>query len=268
MIKKILLTLTLILCSSLSISEGIEKDNLASYGHIHLAAPDPTQAADWYAKHFDGKPAGFGGATGAEVEIDRVYFGDISVIFFKREPGEGSIGSGVDHIGFSMPNVASKVQSLINDGAKNLGEITKLGDMELAFVTDPWGTKIEVVNNKSKRGLHHIHVYTPNPETTLAWYQKAFGGEIKKLTGDIVGINYDEKIWLFARKSIENLAPTKGRSLDHLGWNFTNLDESAARLKAAGVKFTTEPRDYRGIRIAFVEGPDGVRIELVQPQSK
>ena len=261
MVKNILLSLVLVFSSSVVTAEG----TAVSYGHIHLAAPDPVEAANWYAKHFGGSVAGFGGATGADVEIDRVYFGDIPVIFFNREPGEGSVGSGVDHIGFSMPDVASKIQSLVEDGATQLGEITKLGNIELGFITDPWGTKIEVVDQPAQRGLHHIHIYTPNPDTTLAWYQKAFGGEITHLTGDIVGINYDEKIWLFARKSPGDVAPTQGRSLDHLGWNFLNLDEAAARLKAAGIKFTLEPRDYRGIRIAFIEGPDGVRIELVEP---
>lgn len=259
--KTILTIIALVSYSSLTIAE----ETLASYGHIHLAAPDPVEGANWYAKHFGGTPGGFGGATGAGVEIDRVYFGDIPIVFFKREPGEGSVGSGVDHIGFSLPNVTSKIQSLVDDGATQLGEITKLGEIELGFVTDPWGTKIEVVDQPNMRGLHHIHIYTPNPDTTLAWYQKAFGGEIQQLTGDIVGINYNQKIWLFARKSQGDVAPTQGRSLDHLGWNFSNLDESAARLKAAGIKVTMEPRDYRGIRIAFIEGPDRVRIELVQP---
>lgn len=260
-----LIALAFILASTWALAEGTTKEALASYGHIHLAAPDPVEAANWYAKHFDGKVAGFGGAIGADVEIDRVYFGDISVIFFKREPGEGSVGSGVDHIGFSMPNVTSKIQSLVADGATQVGEVTTLGSVELGFVTDPWGTKIEVVDQPAMRGLHHVHVYTPNPESTLAWYQNAFGGDIQKLSGDIVGINYDGKVWLFARKRDESIAPTQGRSLDHLGWNFSNLDEAAIRLKAAGVKFTMEPRDYRGIRIAFIEGPDGVRIELVEP---
>jgi hypothetical protein len=31
------------------------------------------------------------------------------------------------------------------------------------------------------------------------------------------------------------------------------------------VKFSLEPRDFRGIRISMVEGPDGVRIEVLQP---
>jgi hypothetical protein len=61
------------------------------------------------------------------------------------------------------------------------------------------------------------------------------------------------------------LAPTQGRSFDHLGWKFTDLDGATTDLKNSGVSFTMEPTAFRNIRIAFVEGPDAVRIELVEP---
>ena len=46
------------------------------------------------------------------------------------------------------------------------------------------------------------------------------------------------------------------------------LDAAAVDLKAKGVKFTMEPRPFRNLKIAFIEGPDGVSIELVQPAAE
>jgi len=46
----------------------------ADYGHIHLAAPDTTAAANWYAKHFVGD-------IGPGETADRVAFGKILVVF-------------------------------------------------------------------------------------------------------------------------------------------------------------------------------------------
>jgi catechol 2,3-dioxygenase-like lactoylglutathione lyase family enzyme len=48
-----------------------------------------------------------------------------------------------------------------------------------------------------------------------------------------------------------------------------NLDETLARLKKDGVKITDEPRSVAGgkVRFAFIEGPDHVRIELVEGQA-
>src|SRR5690606_16449986 len=110
----------------------------APYDHLHLAAPNPAEAAQWYVKHFGGNPTGFRGATGPDVPIDRVAYGEISVIFSGREPGEGSVGSGVDHISFSMANVAEVVAGVVADGGSQLGDLREFQGMTLAFVEDPW----------------------------------------------------------------------------------------------------------------------------------
>lgn len=236
----------------------------APYDHIHLAAPDAAVAAQWYVKHFGGKPTGFRGATGPDEPINRVYYGDIAVIFSAREPSAGSVGSGVDHIGFSMPNVAEVVASVATDGGKRLGDLREFQGMKLGFVEDPWGTKIEIIDDPDMRGTHHVHLSTPDPEGTLEWYANVFGGERDKLADTLPGLNYGN-IWLFALKNDDAIAPTRGRSMDHLGWSVPNLDAAATELRGKGVKFSLEPRDYRGIRISMVEGPDGVRIEVLQP---
>jgi len=229
----------------------------ADYGHIHLAAPDTTAAANWYAKHFDGK-------VGPGETTNRVAFGKILVVFFGREPGAGSVGSAVDHIGFSMANVEEVTTNIVADGGKQLGDYIEFGGMKIAFVEDPWGTKIELIDDAELRGTHHIHLSTPDPAATLSWYSEAFGGEVGKFKGVLDGLFYGD-IWLLAAKAKGPVAATEGRSMDHLGWNFSNLDEAAVALKSKGVQFSLEPRDYQNLRIAFVDGPDGVRIELVQP---
>jgi len=236
----------------------------APYDHLHLAAPDPAQAVQWYVKHFGGMPTGFRGATGADVPIDRVFYGDIAAIFSKREPSAGSVGSGVDHISFSMANVAEVVAGVVADGGSSLGDLREFQGMKLGFVEDPWGTKIEIIDDPALRGVHHAHLSSADPEAALDWYAKVFGGERDKFAGTLAGVNYGN-IWLFARKSDEAIAPTQGRSFDHLGWSVPNLEAAATELRSKGVTFSMEPRDFRGIRISMVEGPDGVLIEVLQP---
>ena len=53
--------------------------------------------------------------------------------------------------------------------------------------------------------------------------------------------------------------------LDHFGLRVDNMDEAVAELKRRGAAFTMEPRTIRpGVRIAFVQAPDNVRIELLE----
>lgn len=233
------------------------------YDHIHLTADSAEDAVNWYIKHFGGEAARFMRSTDTSLPIDRVMYGDLAVIFFDREPSAGSVGTAADHFGFSMANVEAVVASVVADGGSQLGDLVEFGGMKIGFVEDPWGTKIEIIDDPELRGLHHLHLSSPDPQATLGWYVDAFGVSTSQWKGALPGIDYGD-IWLLVSPASGELEPTQGRSFDHLGWNFDNLSAAAEMLTAKGVEFTMEPRDYRGIRIAFIEGPDGVRIELVQ----
>ena len=117
-------------------------------------------------------------------------------------------------------------------------------------------------------GFHHIHLSSAEPAKTLDWYENVFGGERTKYKGMLDALRYGT-VWLLAQNSRgEEVAPTQGRAIDHLGWGFADLDAAAVVLKSKGVNFTMEPRPFRDLKIAFIEGPDGVRIELVQRPAK
>ena len=243
----------------------VAKSFAAPYDHIHLTAPDALKAVNWYVKHFGGEAGRFDRAgDGTVYPIDRVFYDDIALIFFEREPTGGSVGTGVDHIGFSLRNVEEVVSNIIQDGGTQLGDFIEFSGMKIAFVEDPWGTKIELINDADLRGMHHLHLASADPERTLAWYAENFGGESDSFAGVLPGLNYGN-IWLLVDRADAAPVPTQGRSLDHLGWKYEDLTAAAETLKASGVEFTVEPRPFRGIRISFVEGPDRVRIELVEP---
>lgn len=253
--KTLLLTLFLLISA---------KSLAAPYDHIHLAATNAQEAVNWYVKHFGGEAARFLRSTDTAFPIDRVMYGDIAVIFFERDPGEGSVGSGVDHFGFSMSNVAEVVANVVADGGTQLGDIVEFGGMQIGFVEDPWGTKLEIIDDPELRGMHHLHLSSPDPETTLDWYGENFGGDREQWKGALPALNYGDILLMVSQASGE-VAPTQGRSFDHLGWKYTDLTAAETRLKANGVEFSMDPREFRTIRIAFAEGPDGVRIELVEP---
>ena len=113
-------------------------------------------------------------------------------------------------------------------------------------------------------GFHHIHLRVPDPEAALAWYVQMFGGERSKLKGRLDAVKYaNPDVWLLAQKA-DGAAPSQGRAIDHLGWRAPEIDAKIAELKQKGVQVTGEPRDVRDLRVAFVEDPSKVRIELVR----
>ena len=227
--------------------------------HIHLAAPDPPAAVKWYQKYF-------GGQTMAE-GTDRFLLGDVRVIFSKRESALPSQGSAVDHIGFSVANLDEAMKAFQADGVKIVTPARDVpGLFPLAFIEDPWGTRIEVVQDSAKLGVHHLHLRGADPAAMLAWYSAQFGGRVAKLKDRIDGIDLSG-VWLLVQRG--DAVPTQGHSIDHIGFRPLDVDAAVAELKTRNVKITTEPRPLSfpngvTVRLAFAEAPDGVRIELVQ----
>lgn len=228
-----------------------------TFDHVHFGVPDPVKAVEWYGKYLGGQP----GPTGEP--NDRLLFGKTRFIFLKIDKPLPSTGSAVDHIGLSYPDLATKMKDLETAGIKIVTPIQEEpGLFKHAFIEDPWGTKIEVLQDPETLGFHHIHLRAPDPEAAFKWYLDMFGGERTKFKGRVDALKYGE-VWVLAEKG--EATPSEGHAIDHIGWRTTTeLNAEAAELKAKGVKFTTEPRPIRDIHMSYVEGPAMVKIELLQ----
>lgn len=119
----------------------------------------------------------------------------------------------------------------------------------------------------------HIHLRSPDPEATARWFEEMLGAEVIRSAPD-----GQPRIDLKLGGADIFIAPvppgdaTVGapprpphQGLDHFGFAVPDLDAAAAALKAKGVEFTLEPKQARpGLRIAFLRGPQGISIELLQ----
>jgi catechol 2,3-dioxygenase-like lactoylglutathione lyase family enzyme len=233
---------------------------LPLFDHIHLAVPDPPKAVAWYRSHFAGEPM-----TEA---TDRLLFGQTRVIFQRNEKALPSMGSSIDHIGFSVADIDATMKALESDGAKIAQAVRDVpGLFTLAFVEDPWGTRLEIVQDPQFPGLHHVHLRGTDPAAVLAWYQREFpAATVGKLKDRIDGLNFGG-VWLLVQRG--EATPSQGHSIDHVGFRPVNVDAFVAAAKTRNVKVLTEPRPLTlangtSIRLAFIEGPDRVRLELVQ----
>ena len=226
-----------------------------AYDHLHMMAAEPAKAVAWYREHLGAQPGDL---------PDRVQFGKTIFAFIQSANAQPSEGSVIDHVGLSFANLEAKVKELEAAGAKVLTPLREApGLFKLAFLQDPFGVKLELVEDTELLGFHHIHLRVPDPEAALTWYQQMFGGQRSKLKGRIEAIKYsDPDVWLLAQKG--DAAPSQGRAIDHLGWRAAEIDAKIAELKQKGVSVTGEPRDVRDLRVAFVEDPSKVRIELVR----
>ena len=269
------------------------------FDSIHLAVPEISQARDWYLKYIGGNV----GETADRVAFGR-WSGDhplpLQLIVEVSSSAKPSSGSVIDSIGFSFEDLDAKVRELQAAGVRIVTPLTDNGtDWKRAVVEDPWGTRLELVEDRDNLGLHHVSLRVKDPNASLAWYVRAFGGDRATVRGR-EGIRYRDLglFYVFASKD-EATTPSEGHSIDRIAWGPLDLDKVVNDLKTLGVKFSsdTNPRGYpacnfvggnadeggpsttlgTGIRrlfctqpdqlphrIVYLEAPDGVKVELVQ----
>jgi lactoylglutathione lyase len=124
----------------------------------------------------------------------------------------------------------------------------------------------------AKFTFDHIHLFSRNPEATAAFYERNFGAEVIRTTQQgkpridlkLGGANiFILDVSQYAKAGPPPAHPYQG--LDHFGLEVKGIDVICADLKAKGVVFTRGPETVRpGTRIAFLTGPEGVSIELLE----
>jgi catechol 2,3-dioxygenase-like lactoylglutathione lyase family enzyme len=236
------------------------------YDHIHLNVPDAAAAAAWYEKNFGGRRI-----TEAP---DRIMFGAVRLMFLRsREVAPPSQGTAIDHLGFSVPDVDAKLRELEAAGAKVEGPARDVPNLfKLGFAVDPWGTRLEIVQDPELLGLHHVHMRGPDPEAIFTWLLDKFGGERTRMKGQLDGIRYTvpgfSTVWILVQRG--ESVPSQGHAIDHIGWRSqAPIADTASALAAKGVTLTSQPRPLPlpngpSINFFYVAGPAGARIEIVE----
>jgi catechol 2,3-dioxygenase-like lactoylglutathione lyase family enzyme len=229
-----------------------------TFDQVHLGVPDPVAAADWYRRYL--------GATPGD-HTDRVMFGGTRFIFLKNERPAPSDGAAIDHVALSFSDLDAQMQVLAGSGGRVTAPVSEVAGLyRSGFIEDPWGAKIEVVDDPETIGFHHVHVQVPDPARTRAWYVEMLGGTAGKLKGRLDGVKCAD-VWLLTQQGTAE--PSRGHTVDHIGWRLPDLLTAAATLKARGVTFTTEPQpgpagDHAPVLLSFAEDPWGVKFELLQ----
>jgi len=122
--------------------------------------------------------------------------------------------------------------------------------------------------------FHHIHLKARDPDATAAWYERALGFKVvekfKRPTGDVFiscRTPDDTMVIISGAKTGETLG--RGDANTHLGLEHfavasDDFDRDLAHLKSLGAPVLEEPRTTpAGIRFAFIQAPDDVRMELM-----
>ncbi len=230
-----------------------------SLGHIHLVVTDPDAEKKAWVDVFGAEPTKAG-------PLDLLKLPGIFIIVSKAQTPStgGTNGSVVNHIGLSVKDYAATKAKA--DAAGLMWR--ELTPNVQAFATFPGDVTVEVMENKDQAApamFHHIHESVGDQEAARAWYMKEFGAASgTRRNAPAAMFPGGEVDFLKARMPAE---PTKGRTLDHIGFEVKDLDATMKRLAADGVTVNMPYRDMTkqlGLKIAFVTDPNGTYIEVTE----
>jgi catechol 2,3-dioxygenase-like lactoylglutathione lyase family enzyme len=183
------------------------------------------------------------------------------------EKGEGGTpGSVVNHVGFIVNNVQEQVAKWKAAGVPVLPGTNNRPDQ--AFVVTPDGVRIEILEDKAQSvpvKNEHVHLSVTEAEIpkAQAWYAKTFGGKAGTRNNaavvDIPGVQIR-----FAKADTAQ-APTRGRILDHIGFDVKDHAAFVKKIEAEGIKLDEPPRKVPDCcTITYITDPWGTRIEIIE----
>jgi len=269
----------ILILAAVSIAAAAQEGPKAHFHHIHLNATDPSAAIEFYTHKFDCEKRTLAGQRAVWAQKSWILFNKVD----EAPPSE--IVSAIWHFGWGAEDMPAAYKKQIESGTRFQTPITDISDLAgkppggffFAYVDGPDHALIEL-NTATHHRFGHVHLLSADPVAAGAWYKKYFGvtgyigprteriyrgvhvAPMASLSMDNVNIiiyplEYARDAMPGLWKDRKDFEPTKGRVVDHLAFSVGNVRQTLERLRSDGAKVTD------GV---FVEGPDHIRIELVE----
>jgi len=175
----------------------------------------------------------------------------------------GNDGAVVNQVGVAVQSLQETAARLKASGVRVQPGVN--GRADQAFMTIPDGLSIEIVEDKNQKvPIQHRNIQFSVTESSRpeiqAWYAKVFSA--KPLTLDQNRVAEIPGASLNFVKADRPTITTKGRALDHIGFDVKNLEAFLNNLQANGIKLDRPYTKTPFVALAFIYDPWGTYIEL------
>lgn len=262
---KTLLVVALILCSALTLAAQLPAPNAegVSAGHHIFRAKDVDVANKFWTT--------LGGEPSALATIKLMKFpGVLLFISAPRvaagttaQPTPGNHGTTVEFIAFKVKDLKeslSKWKAAGIEPMKEYKDVTLLG---------PDDVQVRIIEDKTLLvpiASDGVVMNAANVADVSAWYAKWFGAKLSRSGSDTIGEIPGARIVFHETK--EPIAPTKGHSLNLLGFEVKDLPAFVKKYQDAGGKFdgagTIATSTAANLSVIQLTDPWGTSIEVSQ----
>jgi catechol 2,3-dioxygenase-like lactoylglutathione lyase family enzyme len=234
-------------------------------GHVHLNVRDVDAQKHFWIDQM-------GGTLVKNGPLELIRFPGVYIMLRKADDPLPPAGSIVNHFGFVVKDMPA---SLAKWKAMNIG-IEPTENPNEVYLRAPDGIRIEVYGEPALPtpiSMNHIHFFPSDVPGIKRWYVQAFGANPGRRpcvaclsrprmieADDLPGVNLT-----FPQTATPQQA-TKGRAIDHIGFEVSDLEAMARGLEAKGIKLDSPIRAVPGstVKVAFLTDPWGTYIELTE----
>ena len=239
-------------------SASAAADGRVSYSHIYLLSKDPESQRHFWMDIM--------GATAGKIGRMDVYtLPTMRVMVTKGDPAAGTEGSIVNHVGFRVRDIKDILAKVAAEHYTIQVVNPNKDEPKQAFLLGPDDLRIELLagpNITTVAENHQVHFFTPDADGMQKWYLTHLGGKGQTL-GKVKVVSLPGTMLLFSPTDAP-VAATKGRVLDHVGFEVKDLEDFCKELEANGVKLDAPFRRSPQLAVAFLTDPWGTRLELVE----
>src|SRR5262245_28608062 len=254
-------------------------------GHYHLNVTSIDEHKKFWVDALGGTATKVG-------STEAVRFGDVFLLLHQQKPTGPTRGSTFDHIGFAVPNVPEFAKQVVSKGyGRTVGRETAAGANagtpaapspiygQFEYLVGPDGAKIELVTNKEPNAPpivhHHVHFINAQYVEMGRWFMKALNATERAGTtdyffgADLPGIGYMLNFFHWELKDPQ--VGTRGRVVDHVGFEVRYLKDFLGTLPAKGITLTTPlatDKALGGVQTATMTDPWGTVVELTEGLEK
>ena len=211
-------------------------------GHVHLIANDPELIKRLWIDVFGAKPAEHDSLAGVRIQGAYVWIE-------KGSSSGGTEGSVIRDIGLRVRNLGAVLKHAGQDGfharqaSRNSAQLLTPDKVLFELVGDP-GMDVEVCTD-------HLHLVVPDAALARRWYSERFGHPISGIRLEFIAAG-------------TSAVPTKGRALDHVGFEVDDLEKYMAGAKEINWESRSAEVPAPRVKSVFLADPWGARIELAE----
>ena len=214
-------------------------------------------------------------------------FPNALLLLSAAKPSGGTKGTTVDHVAFSVKDLRAVVDRIKAGGFRiataaeapsNITVRDDIGVVEggpvsgIAYAFAPDEVKVELVEMKAQSApivSHHVHFFGAQKEMQ-AWYIKTFGAREAASANPAAFVSAGLPGLVLNFSPSQAVAGTRGRALDHIGFEVRNLEAFTKSLESQGIKLDVPYQRAPALNVAFAffTDPWGTYIELTEGLDK